>query len=373
MEKYQTGLARTLLASLFIGLMVGGCLWVLKPFLPALVWATMIVVATWPLYKKMQKKMNSSKLALTFMLLAMAVIVFIPLAMTAYVLVSHTDEAIIWLKKLPEFTLPPPPDWLAKIPLAGDRLIREWSHLSQAGPGSLAAFLQPYMRDAFAWLTQAVKSTGALFVHLLLTLALCGILYAGGETATHWVILFARRIAGDRGESSVILAGQSIKAVALGIVVTAVVQSILGGFGLWIAGVPFAGIITAVMFICCIAQLGPILPLLVGVAWLYRQDYNTVATILLVWTLAVGLLDNFLRPILIHRGADLPLLLILAGVLGGLFAFGIVGLFIGPVILAVTYRLLEAWITEELPPSVEPTPKEPSPAPREDMPQNFLT
>ncbi|MGC1519830.1 MAG: AI-2E family transporter, partial [Azonexus sp.] len=154
--------------------------------------------------------------------------------------------------------------------------------------------------------------------------------------------------AGERGENSVILAGQAIRGVALGVGVTAIVQTVLGGIGLAIAGVPFASLLSAVMLMLCIAQLGPALVLFPAVGWMYWMGDNGWATFLLVWSLIVGSLDNFLRPMLIKKGADLPLLLIFAGVIGGMLGFGLIGIFVGPVVLAVTYTLLEAWIEDAL-------------------------
>ena len=167
-----------------------------------------------------------------------------------------------------------------------------------------------------------------------------------GETARAGLIRFGRRLAGDRGEAVVILAGQAIRAVALGVVVTALTQTILAGIGLAVAGVPFAGLLTAVILVLCIAQIGPILVLAPAVVWLFWTDQAGWGVALLVWTVLVGALDNVLRPILIRRGADLPLLLIFAGVIGGLIAFGIIGLFVGPVALAVSYTLLKDWVNE---------------------------
>jgi predicted PurR-regulated permease PerM len=134
--------------------------------------------------------------------------------------------------------------------------------------------------------------------------------------------------------------------VALGVVVTALVQSLLGGIGLAVAGVPFATVLTAVMFMLALAQIGAVPVLLCGLAWLWWKDATGWFVALLVWTVIVGSMDNVLRPILIKKGADLPLLLIFAGVIGGLFAFGLLGLFVGPVILAVAYTLLDAWVAE---------------------------
>jgi len=173
---------------------------------------------------------------------------------------------------------------------------------------------------------------------------LSAVLYAGGESWAAWVRGFARKLADQQGDRMVVLAGQAIRGVALGVVVTALVQSILGGIGLAIAGVPFAAVLTAIMFALCIAQLGPIIVLAGATVWAYSSLGTGWGTFMLLWALVVGTLDNFLRPVLIKRGADLPLMLIFAGVIGGLIAFGIVGIFVGPVVLAVAYTLLDNWV-----------------------------
>jgi predicted PurR-regulated permease PerM len=190
---------------------------------------------------------------------------------------------------------------------------------------------------------------GVFVIHMFITIIIAGILYSKGDAAARFITRFATRLADQRGAEAVKLAGLAIRAVALGIVVTAVVQSALGGIGLWIAGVPAAGILTAVMLMLCLAQIGPLLPLLGGVAWLFWHDAQLAAILLLIWSVMVAMLDSLLRPVLIRRGVNLSMLLILSGVLGGMFAFGIVGLFIGPVILAVTSALLTAWIDEPAP------------------------
>jgi predicted PurR-regulated permease PerM len=186
-----------------------------------------------------------------------------------------------------------------------------------------------------------------VLVQFIVTVVMCAVLYSGGESWAAWVRRFSRRLAGERGDRVTVLAGQAIRGVALGVVVTAVLQSVLGGIGLAIAGVPFAPVLTAVMFVFCIAQLGPILVLLAATAWVYATVGTGWGTFMLVWSLVVGLMDNFVRPALIKRGADLPFLLIFSGVVGGLMAFGLVGIFVGPVVLAVAYTLLDDWISEE--------------------------
>jgi predicted PurR-regulated permease PerM len=176
------------------------------------------------------------------------------------------------------------------------------------------------------------------------------ILYASGETAAEGTRRFARRLAGARGEHSARLAVGAIRGVAMGIIVTALVQTALAGLGLYVAGVPYAAVLTAIILIFCVAQLGPALVLFAAVAWTYWHVGSGWGTVLLVWSLFVSAIDNVLRPILIKRGADLPLLLVFLGVIGGLFAFGIIGIFIGPVVLAISYSLLADWVSTAPPP-----------------------
>ncbi len=165
-----------------------------------------------------------------------------------------------------------------------------------------------------------------------------------GERVAEGMLRFGRHLAGEAGDRVVRLAAQAIRGVALGVVGTAIVQAALGGIGLAVAGVPFAALLAAVAFILCIAQLGPGLVLAPAVGWLYWQGHTGAGTGLLLWTVVVVTLDNVLRPLLMTKGANLPMLLMFAGVMGGLLAFGLIGIFVGPVVLAVSYTLLGAWI-----------------------------
>jgi predicted PurR-regulated permease PerM len=164
--------------------------------------------------------------------------------------------------------------------------------------------------------------------------------------AAHGVDRFARRLAGPQGANAVHLAAQAVRAVALGVVVTAILQSAAGAIGLVIAGVPFVPILTALIFILAVAQVGAAPVLIPAAIWVYARSGAGWGTVFLVWAIFCVTFDNFLRPLLIKRGADLPLLLIFAGVIGGLVAVGVLGLFIGPVVLAVAYTLLVEWVSE---------------------------
>ena len=340
-------LARITLAVLFLGLMIAADLWVLQPFITATLWATMVVVATWPLMLALQRRLRGRRwLAVTVMTGAMLLLFVGPLALAVITIVNYADDMARWAQVAVRTGVPPLPEWVGQIPLVGPRLLRQWQQLAAASHEELAAQAAPYVRRVMQWLAGQAGGFGLLLLHFLLTVVITAILYTTGETAAGGVRRFGRRLAGDRGDASVVLAAQAIRAVALGVVVTAIVQSAAAGIGLAMSGIPYASVLTAIIFILCIAQMGPLLVLAPAVGWLYWSGDAVWGSVLLVWTLLVGPLDNVLRPLLIKRGADLPLLLIFAGVLGGLIGFGIIGLFVGPVILAVTYRLLESWIAD---------------------------
>jgi predicted PurR-regulated permease PerM len=184
-------------------------------------------------------------------------------------------------------------------------------------------------------------------VQFLLTVIFTAILYTTGETAARGVDRFAARLAGPQGQAAIRLAAQATRAVALGVVVTAIVQSALVGLGFAVAGVPFAAILTALSFVLAVAQIGPLPILIAAVIWVYSQHGGMWGTVFLAWTVICGTIDNLIRPVLIKRSANLPLLLIFVGVVGGLFAFGVVGLFVGPVMLAVSYMVLGEWVDQE--------------------------
>jgi predicted PurR-regulated permease PerM len=340
-------LPRLVLAVLFIAIMIVASLWIMQPFLPALIWSTLVVVSTWPVMLMVQKRLwGKRSLAVVVMTTGLLVVLILPMAFAVLTIMEHAGDVSDRIKGVAELGVPAPPAWVDRIPLVGRKITHEWQAIAALGPDELQARVAPYVRDAARWTLGKAGSFAAFFVHLLLTVIISALLYAYGESAAAGVRAFARRLAGPRGNESVTLAGQSIRAVALGVVVTAMVQAVLGGIGLFVAGVPLAGFLTAVMFVLAVAQIGAGPVLIIATIWLYWKMDTTTATVFLVWAVFVGTIDNVLRPFLIKSGADLPLLLIFAGVIGGLLAFGVVGLFVGPVVLAVAYTELAAWVND---------------------------
>ena len=340
-------LARATLQLLTLGALIATSFWIMRPFLVAVAWAAMIAVATWPLLLRAQAWLGGRRsLAVALMTLALLLILVVPLYFAVTTVVDNAAVVVNWSKSLATFTIPQCPDWVASFPLVGARIADRWNQLAAAGPGEIATHLAPFAHKVAFWFVAQVGNIGMLVVHFLLTVVIAAILYSRGEVAARGVDRFALRLAGQRGDNAVRLAAQAIRAVALGVVVTALAQSILCWIGFAVAGVPFAEILTALIFILAVAQVGAA-PVLIGaVIWVYAEEGAVWGTGFLIWAVFCGTLDNVVRPLLIKRGADLPLLLIFVGVIGGLIAFGIIGLFIGPVVLAVGYTLLVDWVSE---------------------------
>jgi predicted PurR-regulated permease PerM len=310
-------------------------------------WAATIAVATWPVYQRIRGWAGGRDgVAVAAMTLALLLVLVLPLYLATATIIENTERIAGWSETVAKLAAAPPPAWLENLPLVGNRLAEGWREVAAIAPEDLATRLRPYALAFVGWFAGQVGGVGLMVLEFLLTVLIAAILYASGERVAGGVDRFARRLAGERGSEVVLLAAQAVRAVALGVVVTALAQSCLGGLGLAFVGVPFATILTALMFILGVAQIGPAPVLIPSVIWVYWNDGAAWGTGMVVWSVLVGIMDNFLRPLLIRRGANLPLLLIFAGVIGGLVAFGVIGLFLGPVLLAVAYTLLVAWVDD---------------------------
>lgn len=344
----RLALAQTTLGVLALAALIAGALWVLRPFVGPAIWAAMVVIATWPLMRRVQALAGGRRwAATTLMSLGLLLLFVVPLVVAIVTIVGNADRIVEWAKLAASFRMAEPPPWLATLPVVGPTLLELWQNLVAAGVDGLLERLTPYAGNLTRWFVSEVGSLGYLIVQFLGTVAIAAVMYHDGEAWARTALRIGERLGGVRGRHVVELAGDAIRGVALGVGVTALAQAVLGGLALKIAGVPFAGLLTAVMLMLCLAQIGPLPVLLAAVGWLFWQGETPWAVGLLVASVVVGTVDNVIRPVLIRLGADLPMLLILAGVIGGLFAFGLVGIFVGPVVLAVAWTLLSAWIGDE--------------------------
>jgi predicted PurR-regulated permease PerM len=348
-DRKDGDLARIVLGVLTIGGLMAATFWILYPFLGAIIWAIMIVVATWPMMLGLQRCVGNRRwIAVTIMSIALLLVLIVPLMAAVGTVISHVDDIVAWARGLRDFKLPPPPSWLTSVPFAGERMLKFWDEVAVEGMQVLVVRITPYAGAITSWFVAQVGSIGALLLQFVLTVIAAAVLFSNGEDAADWALRFGARTGGERGEAAVRLSGQAIRSVARGVVLTALLQALVGGIGVWLAGVPFATLLTALMFLLAVAQIGAG-PVLAGATiWLYWSGSPGWGTFLLVITIIAATLDNVVRPLLIKQGAaDLPLLLIFVGVIGGLITFGLIGIFIGPLVLAVTHTLLRAWLHDD--------------------------
>ena len=320
----------------------------MRPFLVPLFWALTVVIATWPVLLRAQMILAGKRsLAVLIMTIALLSIFVIPFYFAVTTVADNIERVADLSKSLASVALAGPPSWLQNIPLIGMRAAQRWEQLAASGSAEISKELAPFARSLALWFVALTGNLGLLFVQFLLTTIIAAILYANGETVARAVLRFAKRLAGAEGEKIAVLAAQSVRSVAMGIVVTALLQTLLAGLGLSVVGVPFTAFFTGVIFILAIAQIGPAIILIGAAVWVFSEKGPIWGTCFLVWSIFCSTFDNLLRPLLIKRGADLPLLLVFAGVIGGLLSFGVIGLFIGPVVLAVAYTLLVDWVVAE--------------------------
>src|SRR5260370_3960758 len=226
-------LTRTPLAVLFIGGLIAASFLVMRPFLGATVWATTLVIATWPLMLRLQGALGGRRWpAVTLMTFGLVLIVVLPLSFAIGAIVVNSDRIMQLAAEVPNYHVPPAPGWLGDVPIVGGPALEQWAKIADRGVADIVELARPYVGTITRWFVGAAGSVGTLFVHLLLTIALAAVLYASGENAAAWCIGFGRRLAGPRGEQILTLARQAVRSVALGVVGTAIVQSMVPGLRL---------------------------------------------------------------------------------------------------------------------------------------------
>jgi predicted PurR-regulated permease PerM len=334
----EKALGLTLLLILAIG-----CILVLKPFLNAILLAVTLCVSTWPLYRRAEQLLGSRRTpAALLMTVITAGILLIPLIALGANLADDVARLNAALHSAIERGLPPP-GWLRHLPLVGAEAEHVWVQVSQQG-AELGPTLAPYVRPLREWALQQGASliSGTLQVGFGIILAF--FLYRDGVLVERRLESAMSRLAGWRARRVLQAAAATITSVVNGVLGTALVQGVLLGFSFWLAGIPGAVVLAALGVILTLVPFGLAILWLPASLWLMSQDQTAWALFVMAWNgLFVGNLDNVLRPYLISRGIKMPMVLIFLGVLGGVLTFGIVGVFLGPVLLAVAYTLFQDW------------------------------
>jgi predicted PurR-regulated permease PerM len=320
------------------------CVLVLRPFFSAILWAAILTFTTWPLYLRLRARLGDRMpLAASLMTTAIVLALLVPIALAAIGLAENAETLMQVVKGLLDRGLPGPPAWVASLPLVGASLQERWAAMA-AESGSLAQAVQPFMGSTRTWLLAAAQALLEGMVTLLLSTFICFFLYRDGDAIASRSRRLVTRLAGAGALRLVDVAEATIRGVVYGIIGTAFAQAVLQVIGLLIAGVPGALILGALTFFLSVVPFGPPLVWLGAAAWLWFEGSVGWAVFTLLWgALLVSTIDNVIKPYLISRGANLPFVLVLLGVLGGVLAFGFIGVFIGPTLLAVAYRLVLEW------------------------------
>ncbi|NWL77850.1 AI-2E family transporter [Pseudomonas taiwanensis] len=339
-----------LLVQILLLALLGASLWVLAPFVSALFWAAVLAFASWPLMRLLSNLLNGRESAAAALLTAgWMILVALPLVWLLGNLAEHVRDATELVKNVQMEGLPPPPEWLHQVPLIGERLVRAWHSIDAQGAAFFAS-LRPYMGQAGNWILARSAQIGGGMVELVLSLVLVFFFYRDGPRMALFVERGLERLIGDRAEHYLALVAGTVQRVVNGVIGTAAAQAVLALIGFWIAGVPGALVLAIVTFALSLIPMGPPLVWVPATAWLAWHGEYGYAVFLGIWGMfIISGVDNVLKPYLISRGGNLPLVVVLLGVFGGILAFGFMGLFLGPTLLAVAYSLISDWIGESQP------------------------
>ncbi len=332
-----------LLPLLLLGVLIALCIQLLVPFVGLLIWTIILAVCFYPVHLRLKKKMSNRMSA-----------VVIGVGLSALVLVPTTIAAISAAGSIPQVvdaiqtgngTIAPPPASLQRLPVVGDRAHGLWTEASTDMP----AFAKKYRPQLASVVKKLIGFAGGLFLAVLAIVGaviFAAITLAYSESARAFVAGLLARITGSReaGEHYMSVIGATIKSVANGVIGVAFVQALLVGLGLFVAGVPGAGLLSILAMGFGVVQVPVILITIPAIIWAFSVKSMTVAIIFTVWSLLAGLSDAVLKPLMIGHGLEVPMPIILLGVIGGVMAYGLVGLFIGAVLLAVGYVLFREWL-----------------------------
>ncbi|MTZ12716.1 AI-2E family transporter [Stutzerimonas degradans] len=343
-----------LLVQILLLVLLGACLWVLAPFASALFWAAVLAFASWPLMRLLTRQLNgNASLAAGLLTFCWMVLVAVPLVWLGFNIADQIREANALLHDLQVDGLPAPPTWLGELPLIGDSLVTLWSTVHEQGTALLAS-ARPYIGQVGNWLLVRSARIGGGMLELALSLVLVFFFYRDGPRLAAFVhSLLDRLIGGERADHYLELVAGTVQRVVNGVIGTAAAQAVLAYVGFSIAGVPAALVLGLLTFAFSFVMVPPLVwgP---AVAWLVWQGDYGMAVFLGIWGMfIISGVDNILKPYLISRGGNLPLVVVLLGVFGGVLAFGFMGLFLGPTLLAVAFSLLGDWLIKEVPQTTE--------------------
>jgi len=319
------------------------CLWVVAPFVTLIVWAVIIAVAVYPAFAKLASFLGGrEKLAASLLVLIGLMILAVPVWLMTESSISATQNVAANMQE-GTVSIPPPADRVADWPLIGERLHGTWSRAAVDLEG-LAKEFRPQLVSVGETVVTAVGGVMLGVVQFVVSIFIAGVLFLSAQSGYRTSCTIAAALAGERGQPLIDMSIATIRSVSKGVVGVAMIQAILSGIGLVVAGVPAPGIWTAIVLVLAIIQLPPLLVLGPVAVWVFSVADTGPAVLFAIYATIVSVSDSFLKPMLLGRGMDIPMLVILIGAIGGAISAGLLGLFLGPVVLAVGYKILVEWM-----------------------------
>jgi len=334
-----------------IAMLALGCFFVLQPFLTSILWAVILSFSTWPLYVWLLRNIGSVTIAAIVMTLVVAAIFVLPFVLIGPSMAQDIVAAAQAVNQLLAQGPPAPPEWTKELPVVGSSLYDYW-HAAQTDTAQFASDLRPYISEATTWLLTTGASLGQGIIEAAFSIIIAFFVYRDGRLLGEYLSTATERFFGARAKDIISLAGDTTRGVIYGILGTALAQGALAAVGFFVAGVPGALFLGLVTFLLSFIPMGPPFVWLPASIWLVSTGEYWWGIGLFIYGFGViSLVDNFLKPYFISREGKLPFLLVFLGVLGGILAFGFIGIFIGPVLLAIGFSLVKEWSTADQAPS----------------------
>lgn len=345
----QSGWADVAIRLVLVALVVYWSFLLLRPFIAILIWAAILSVALYPIYLWLTRILGGRSTLSSCLLTLLALVVILgPISTLGAALVQNLSSIAVGVSE-GTITVPPPPPSVADWPIIGEKLSEFWQTASHE-LGQTLASIEPQLKSAAVKILEVVGSIGLGVLQFTVAIIIAGFAYSRAAGVQDALKIFANRAAPQMGGDFVDLAGGTVRSVARGVVGISLIQAILFGLGALVADIPLAGLWTFVALILAIVQVGPGLVIVPVIIYAWSTMDTAGAAILTVYLVPVMLLDNVLKPIVMGRGLPVPMLVIFIGVIGGTVAHGLIGLFVGPIVLSLGYELGRAWIQMGRPP-----------------------
>jgi predicted PurR-regulated permease PerM len=323
-------------------LLAVACLLILRPFVPLIIWGIIIAIAVYPAYSKLRTLLGGRHvLAAVISTILLLAVLIVPVVLLTGSLVEGMQTLATRLAKESSL-IPPPPPSIKTWPVIGVPLAETWELASKNIAATLRTFA-PQLKTIIPELLRASAGVGFAVLEWILSILIAGVLLANAKTGASVARSLSNRLFGDRGGEFEQLAAATVRSVTTGILGVALIQTIFAALGFLVAGLPGAGLWAAAFLLAAVLQVGVVVLIPAGI-YMFAIASTTKAVAFLIWCLFVGLMDNVLKPLLLGRGIAVPLAVVFLGAIGGFIAMGTIGMFVGPILLSVGYKLFLAWL-----------------------------